>query len=153
MDPSQTSGTCISDPARGQGAEKSANECTRLLSTAVSKVFKITHSCSGCVGDPLEQKQTETRRALTCVLAGQTPFPSEPSPRRLSNESSLRWKRWKYEMGTYQRLQLEGQEVEAHAHAELRRAELRRVPPAQPRPTRPAARGRELECTHSAQHV
>ena len=87
------------------------------------------------------------------MLAGQTPFPSEPSPRRLSNESSLRWKRWKYEMGTYQRLQLEGQEVEAHAHAELRRAELRRVPPAQPRPTRPAARGRELECTHSAQHV
>ena len=51
-------------------------------------------------------------------------------------------------MDTYQRLQLEAQEVEAHA--ELRRAELRRVPPAQPRQTRAAARGSEPECTHSA---
>ena len=55
------------------------------------------------------------------MLAGETPT---PSPRRLNHESSLRWKRWKYEMDTYQRLQLEAQEVEAHA--ELRRAEHRK---------------------------
>ena len=53
-------------------------------------------------------------------------------------------------MDTYQRLQLEAQEVEAHA--ELRRAELRRVPPAQPRPTRAAARGSEPESAHTV-HV
>ena len=81
------------------------------------------------------------------MLAGETPT---PSPRRLNHESSLRWKRWKYEMDTYQRLQLEAQEVEAHA--ELRRAELRRVPPAQPRPTRAAARGSEPESVHTV-HV
>ena len=77
------------------------------------------------------------------MLAGQTPSPSAPSPQRLNSESGLRWK---YEMDTHPRLQLEAQEVEAHA--ELRRAELRRVPPAQPRPTRAAARGGELACTH-----